>query len=234
MSHTTQVMMCLSAVLGFTVTASAQQGTITVKESEVTPVRMGKPASAPLDMRPAALCKRQMESEWTKFLADANYFRNMDEGELFKLEARVNDCIPIMPRSSQFAAVSVLQVASYWEGFHNAEGKASELLEKRVDREKAARDSAQAESDAAALHYDGLVDRYNALIRDYNALVVQHNSLIESMQTYMASIDRIFVATRAFSPSYTPPPVIVVPQRATSFNCTAIALPGNSAAINCW
>jgi hypothetical protein len=185
-----------------------------------------------------------MEAEWAKYIADGNYFFNMDESQLAGLEDRVDACIPVLRGTSERKAILVLQFAGFYYGFHNAENKAFDLLEQKEAQEKAAQDelfkvhsersSERAQMDSVVQDYDSLVKRYNGMVRKYNSLAADQNALIDSVQNYMKSMDRILSSRPPSSSAWYQPPSFVVPRPATQLSCTAIALPGNMASINCW
>jgi hypothetical protein len=239
------------AVLSFAAVLSAQRGTpVTIRLSELSdnpptvagkrsqpagassdrvaakPGKDSRPTAETIDMRPAAVCQRQMYSEWQQYLTDNDRYVKMDVTALKALHDRAVECVPMLPQGAPLRSWMLMldQVSSNY---------GAALAVEHYQKVEVDRDSARAERDSVLQDREALVDRYNALVRQYNSLVVRHNALIDSAQTYMASIDKILASFSSHSVEYRPPS-FVVPRAATELNCTAIALAGNMASINCW
>lgn len=248
MPHTTQVTY-LAAILGLAVSAFAQdatsgvliavssensatfaaRGSQTTKQGDVinqgvkTPRAKRKAVPEPelLDMRPAAVCQRQVDAEWQKYRADGQRYLKMDITALKALQQWALKCIPNFPQGIPLRmAVVILEQVSWNSGYDAASENLAEV--------------SQAERSSVVHERDALVDKYNALVHEYNDLVTRHNNLLDSAQNYMAITNRILaLQSDVSSRSYTPP-VIVLPRPATELHCTATALAGNMASINCW
>jgi hypothetical protein len=263
----------------------------TVDQSEVTPVPQSaqektarKPrakASAAPDMRPAAVCAREMNDALDNLDKDNSYLAEMEKSQREDLHQRALDCLSLQQsakalrvtalvlnetalslafdngldfgtqqaaeaQAASKTAVCEREILGEFQNILKANGKTSmgpkdfAQMEKSQleDLEKQAYDCLQG-SDAhlAAwildqttwdLAYDAATERgwvtYKALVSDYNSLVRQYNTLLGVANNLASRLTVITV------PSFMPPP----PQRDLHLNCTAIALPGNMATVNCW
>jgi hypothetical protein len=262
----------------------------TVDPSEVTPVSQSvqketvqnsrsKPPTA-LDMRPAAVCAREMGDALDGL--DANNAVEMEQSQRESLHQRALDCLSLQQSARALRVTAlVLNETALSLAFNNgfdfgtkqaAEAQAASKIAvcareirdeiqniQRVnaktetgtkdfarmgksqleDLEKQAYDCLmQSETTQLAAFildqttwyqaYDATWERdkadYNALVIDYNSLVNKYNTLL-GLANSLASRPTIITV-----PSFTPPP----PPRELYLNCTAMALPGNMATVNCW
>jgi len=271
---------------------SQSANVVTINPSEVTPVpqsvqkgavlKSRAKASTALDMRPAAVCAREMNDEYQKSEANENYLAEMGHPQLVDLKNRALNCIPLLqPGITLRKTALILGEARWYEGFYSGwdaatkqanEAQAAsktvvcvrEIREKiqniqRVnattemgskdfarmgksqleDLEKQAYDCLmQSETTQLAAFildqstwyqaYDAALDqgwiKYKALVSDYNSLVNQYNTLL-GVANNLASRPTVITV-----PSFMPPP----PPQELHLNCTAMALPGNMATVNCW
>jgi hypothetical protein len=268
--------------------AKQSSGEITVDPSEVTPAPPAgiKPKSRPKatapDMRPAAVCTRDMDGVLKKLDADHGYIGGMEPWEREQLYDHAQDCLflqrdPPALRDTAVVLGETRLYAGFYQGVDSGTKQANEaqaasktavcqreILTEFDDIMKASGKTSMGTKDIAQMGesqrehlwkraydclevsgaagvpawileqtswyraYDAASERdkadYNALVVDYNSLVDRYDSLL-GVANSLASRPTIITV-----PSFTPPP----PPRDLYLNCTAMALPGNMATINCW
>jgi hypothetical protein len=271
---------------------SESTNVVAVDPSEVTPVpqsgqkravpKSRSRASAAVDMRPAAVCARDMNDALDKLDTDNSYLAQMEKSQREDLYQRALDCLFLQQSTvalrvtAQVLDQTALDIA--WDnGFEFGTKQANEaqaasktavcageirdeiqnIQRVNAKTEMGSKDFArmgksqledlekqaygclmQSETTQLAAFildqttwyqaYDAASERdkadYNALVIDYNSLVNRYNALL-GLANNLASRPTVITV-----PSFMPPP----PPRELYLNCTAMALPGNMATVNCW
>jgi hypothetical protein len=162
-------------------------------------------------------------------------FSQMGILQIEELEDRAEKCIPILRGDFEKLAIAKLSLAAYKHGWDRGRTKATE------DDDQAKTElqrTSKIEKESVIQDYDALVDRYNSLANDYNrdngALVNRYNSLVNDYNSLLGLAQKLVALppTRSSFFSLIPPPT--PPPREMHLTCTATALPGNMATINCW
>lgn len=228
---------------------------ITVDPSEVTPApparlkldanvsrsgekgtaqRSRSKASTALDMRPPAVCGRDMNDALD---TDKNYIALMEQPGLAALHKRALDCLPLEQSTRALRRTAlVLDETRYRlgfsSGFKSGTLRAAELGEAAIDKIHNANET---ERESIIYDYDALVDRYNSLANEYNnhdaELVNRCNSLVNDYNRLLG-LARHLVELPPVPSSFSlmPPP----PAREVHLDCTATPLSGNMTTVNCW
>ena len=217
---------------------------VTIDPSEVTPVpRSGRKragpksrsrASAAVDMRPAAICARDMNDALEKLDADKTYLAGMEQPEREDLYRHALDCLLLQQGTMALRRTAVVLeetrlYVGFFRGVDSGISRASELEQAAIDEVK---NSDESEKQSVTHDYNALVDRYKSLGRDNDALVNRYNSLADNYNNLLSLAHEILASssTRSSFPSFIPPP----PPRELHLTCTASPLVGNMATVNCW
>jgi len=206
---------------------SSQKGTVQKSYSK---------ASAALDMRPAAVCGRDMNDALD---TDKNYIALMEQAELEGLHKRALDCLLLQQSTKALRQTALVLEQTrdrlgFSSGFKSGTARAAEVEQEAIDKTRKANETGK---ESIVHDYDALVDRYNslanecnnhdaALVNRYNALVTEYNELLGLAQRLTAAPPRS--SFLSFIPTPPPPPPEV------HLSCTASPLPGNMATVNCW
>jgi len=221
----------------------------TVDPSEITPAPQSaqtgtvrKPRSkAPIafDMRPAAVCSRDMNDVLDKLDADKTYLAGMEQPEREDLYKHALDCLFLQQGTIALRRTAVVLEETrlyigFFRGVDSGISQASELEQAAIDGIKNAAESAR----KSIIHdYDALVDRYNALANDYNnhdaALVNRYNSLVNDYNRLLGLAQQL-AAVPPVRSSFSLMPPSPPPPRELHLTCSASPLSGNMATVNCW
>jgi hypothetical protein len=176
-----------------------------------------------LDVRPKAICEREMEAEFANDEADKSYFYVMELDKLKRLRMQSMECIPRLSGIPARKAITVLQTVSFSIGL--ATGLDYEE-QKQNEQQKQAND----DRESLINQYQTLAKNYDDLILKYNGLVRDHNQLIISTRNYMTTIDGLFSQLRNSRPTQTVP--VFLPPPAEPIHCSAFTM-GSTTSINC-
>jgi len=227
----------------------SQPAAFAVDRSEVTPIPQpgqkgavatsrSKPSAA-LDMRPAAVCARDMNDVLDKLNADKTYLAGMEQPEREDLYKHALDCLFLQQGTMALRRTAVVLEETrlyigFFRGVDSGISQASELEQAAIERIKNADEGTR---ESIVHHYDALVDRYNALANDYNnhdaALVNRYNSLVNDYNGLLGLAQQLAAAPPARS-SFSLMPPSPPPPRELHLTCSASPLSGNMATVNCW